>query len=615
MKYELKIPFNDKDIAKDIAIKNNCILYFDSSTKLWICDTKNSDLPNKLSQYVVSSNNFNNFNNDNKIVSSYKYVLDIPYMQKDLVKIYGVKYDVTYKTNIIETQQLNDDLTIYKTKPYSYEAYIEKQINNNLERQEIKEQYCKKQEIIPRDYQTIAYKTILNTIKNNISGFLLADEVGLGKTISSCLIVQEKQFEKILIVTTLSAIPHWRNTLLKMLLPNKEIIVINYDRLQKLFDVDQSKLKNIKKRKTKSKMIAKIGTVPEFDLIIFDESHKLKNNTTNRFKFAMKLIENCDFTLYMSATAGQNPLELGYLSHLLAEITNQPLKNFNDFEKWCQSMNLGVERGAFGKWIWNGDKQTIERIHNLLFKNNIQVALRRTPVDIAGYPEINRILLPIEMTLENQKNYQLFWNIFKKEIVDNENHKTSKKYHENKLVQQLRFRQKASYLKIPQTVEMTLDLLENQQKVAISVAFKETLFEIKNQLEKEKINVCVIYGDLKPNEKEMERLKFQKDPKYTVCLFTVTEAISLHQNEYLDIDIPRSLLIHDIRWSAIENSQIEGRCHRDGKFAQVYWLFLENTIEKNIAKILMNKTITMKNMIGDDTKTLEEIDNLFFNIR
>ena len=40
-------------------------------------------------------------------------------------------------------------------------------------------------------------------------------------------------------------------------------------------------------------------------------------------------------------------------------------------------MNLGVERGAFGKWIWNGDKQTIERIHNLLFKNNIQVALMK----------------------------------------------------------------------------------------------------------------------------------------------------------------------------------------------------------------------------------------------
>ena len=56
---------------------------------------------------------------------------------------------------------------------------------------------------------------------------------------------------------------------------------------------------------------------------------------------------------------------------------------------------------------------------------------------------------------------------------------------QNALVAQLRLRQKSSYLKIPYTVEHIYDLLENNHQVAVSVNFKETLFEIKNQLEKE----------------------------------------------------------------------------------------------------------------------------------
>ena len=70
------------------------------------------------------------------------------------------------------------------------------------------------------------------------------------------------------------------------------------------------------------------------------------------------------------------------------------------------------------------------------------------------------------------------------------------------------------------------------------------------------------------------------------------------------------MLIHDLRWSAIQMSQIEGRTHRDGKFIQIYWLFFNETIEEDIAKIVLRRVINMKNMVGDDTKTLEEIEIL-----
>ena len=93
-----------------------------------------------------------------------------------------------------------------------------------------------------------------------------------------------------------------------------------------------------------------------------------------------------------------------------------------------------------------------------------------------------------------------------------------------------------------------------------------------------------------------------------VVLFTVEEGISLHQGEH--DDAPRSEVIHDLRWSAIQMAQIEGRCHRDGRFAQVYWTYADDIVEEKIARVVAGRIKSMKEMIGDDTETLREIENL-----
>jgi hypothetical protein len=69
-------------------------------------------------------------------------------------------------------------------------------------------------------------------------------------------------------------------------------------------------------------------------------------------------------------------------------------------------------------------------------------------------------------------------------------------------------------------------------------------------------------------------------------------------------------LIHDLRWSAIQMAQIEGRCHRDGRFAQVYWTYADDTVEEKIARVVAGRIQSMKEMIGDDVQTLREIESL-----
>ena len=102
-------------------------------------------------------------------------------------------------------------------------------------------------------------------------------------------------------------------------------------------------------------------------------------------------------------------------------------------------------------------------------------------------------------------------------------------------------------------------------------------------------------------------MRFQRG-EVKVVLFTVEEGISLHQGEHNDV--PRSEIIHDLRWSAIQMAQIEGRCHRDGRFAQVYWVYADGTVEERIAHVVARRIQSMKAMVGDDVETLREIERL-----
>lgn len=536
----------------------------------------------------------------------YQYVLDLPFEMRNLISHFGGSYHSEFKTYILKARELPDLLYPYRSQPYSYEAWIEKFLNAGVVRDEIYQLFATENIFIPRDYQKEAKVAITKAYKGDLGGFLLADEVGLGKTISAGIFAQEKVFKTILIVTTLSAVAHWRKTFLKLFFPEHDIMIINYDRLQKLFKTTEGKTK-AKTKKAKNKRVANSGIAPVFDLVVFDESHKLRNNTAMRSKLALKISDNANFTLYLSATAGQNPLELSYLAPLLAKITGQSVSSMDDFEVWCKSMDLGVKRAEFGKWVWDGSDQSIDKIHNLLFKGSPPAALRRIPSDIAGYPEISRELMPFELNPEEWQQYNLAWQEFKRVIKEESSGKIKKGDKENSLVARLRLRQKASFLKIPYTLETVESLLENGHQVAVSVAFKDTLRELETKLNKMGITCSTIHGEHSPGEKEKQRVDFQTGVN-KVVLFTVEEAISLHQGEMNNI--PRTMLIHDLRWSAISMSQIEGRTHRDGKFSQIYWLYFADSIEGDIGKIVLSRVISMKAMVGDDTKVLKEIEAL-----
>ncbi len=148
---------------------------------------------------------------------------------------------------------------------------------------------------------------------------LLADEVGLGKTITAGIVLKESILrgfvKKVLILTPPSLVDQWVAELKEKFEIDLHIIedesdwekhdfvIASLDRV-KIFDRESDQFKH------------KRAHTISWDLLIVDEVHKLKERNTVRFKFVDKLQKKR--FLVLTATPFQNDLlELYNLLHLL----------------------------------------------------------------------------------------------------------------------------------------------------------------------------------------------------------------------------------------------------------------------------------------------------------
>ena len=322
-----------------------------------------------------------------------------------------------------------------------------------------------------------------------------------------------------------------------------------------------------------------------------------KNPASGRTKLARALEKAARFSIWMSATAGQNPLEISYLSRLLAHLTgDRPTTIEKDFEIWCQNNGIGLKRGQFGKWIWDGNNQDNEALNKILF-NKKNLALRRRCEDIAGWPELQRIPRGCDLDDTARRAYVTEWEEFVRAYEEDRLDRLAGKKDSAKGIAQLgRLRQKASLLRVQETCDLAEELLEEGRQTAISVEYLGTLAAIRENLKKRGYK-CGEFSGQNTGERENIRKAYQRG-ELDVIIFTTEVSISLHQEK--PGDKPRAQLVHDLRWSAIEQEQVDGRSHRNGTHAPVYWCFARDTIEERVARILLAKLEAMNALRGDD---------------
>lgn len=557
------------------------------------------------------------------------FVLSVPFELRNDATANGARWDPYYRQNIYVGTTLRYGLAPYAAPDYSWERWVEDDINNSM-----LAPAPSTITMTPRPHQVEAINKIVDSAKKGWRGFLEADDVGVGKTIASWVgaigVSRQRGGSKILVVCPKGVIPHWRRTIAAVGDDGNRVVVINYEQAKKLLSVPESATAATRTR-TKNKRIANSGQpLVDWDVVLIDESHKCKNQESQRTRAVARIARYAQaakaapYVIWMSATAGQNPTELGYLAPLLAQITGASRSALSDFGQWLADEGFAVTYNArFKKWDWGvapddatpsqlaelerRKAEDLERIHSLLFADPSAPSIRRLPTDIAGWPEIQRIPYPVELDFAQRNLYEQAWTEFRSQMRLHGHGKNPA----GSMVARLRFRQKASLIRVPGTVEHVLNLLENGHQVAVSVFFHESLEAIRDQLEAAGVTVAE-YSGANSADREDERFKFQRG-QARVILYTVAEAISLHQKEPLPdgshaTDVPRDNVVHDPRYSGLESIQIEGRTHRDGQAANVYYCFAVKSVEEAMVRTLVSRVLSTKAMAGDDVTSVRVLE-------
>jgi len=158
-------------------------------------------------------------------------------------------------------------------------------------------------------FKPYQFKPLLKFLNSDNKRLLIADEVGLGKTIEAGHIMLElkarNEFHNALVICPMSLRAKWATELNEKFgldfieIDNKDYLihelqyhngnvraVINYDKIRNDSDI----IKVIEERHIK------------FSIIVCDESHKLRNNTTLVYHGAERLLLASDSVVFMSAT-------------------------------------------------------------------------------------------------------------------------------------------------------------------------------------------------------------------------------------------------------------------------------------------------------------------------
>ncbi len=148
--------------------------------------------------------------------------------------------------------------------------------------------------------------------------FLIADEVGLGKTIESALVLRELAYrgelERVLIIAPAGLVDNWRREMNEVFNLDFEVFGSEgdvTDRRSNAFVRHNRLIASIDTLKRRAR-VRRLLQAPQWDLVVFDEAHHLsvyktgnKLRKTENFKLAEALRDHCRDMLLLSATPHQ----------------------------------------------------------------------------------------------------------------------------------------------------------------------------------------------------------------------------------------------------------------------------------------------------------------------
>jgi SWI/SNF-related matrix-associated actin-dependent regulator 1 of chromatin subfamily A len=434
------------------------------------------------------------------------------------------------------------------------------------------------------------------------NGSILADDMGLGKSIQSIIAALESGAKKILIVCPSSTKINWEREI-NVFCDDTAIVDGKKWKEAKFTIINFDILKNFHTLKDKNKVDAKLNRElvdANFDLAIIDEAHYLKNNDSIRGKIMVELStkHNINKVWLLTGTPVANrPMDF----FNLLKIIKSPIA-----ENWKHYAVRYCEAKQFFRTLKNGTKKQIwltDGASNLeeLASKTKNIILRRLKTEVLDMPD--KVVTPMYQELDKKGwvEYNELWDEYvTKRILEEK--KTNEE--QKSLVELILLRKFIAAQAIPYTIEMAENAIEMGRKVIIFTSFTEELEILQAHFGK----IAVKHnGPMTTFQKQKSVDAFQQNAKIKVFIGNIKSAgvgITLTEGTVV--------IFNSFDWVPGSNEQAEDRAFRIGQKndVNVYYQLFDNTISTRMWEMLNNKKDIISTIMGEKILSDDEITTL-----
>jgi SNF2 family DNA or RNA helicase len=476
------------------------------------------------------------------------------------------------------------------------------EITNSLHTRDLTIQRSLDSSIQILDHQIMAAKLVKNDLNGRV---LLADEVGLGKTIEAGILLKEYfvtgLIRNALILTPPSLRTQWQEELKSKF--GLDFIINRDDPRFRDFDKHNMLISSLASAAI-PKNARKLKDI-EWDLVIVDEAHRLKNASTKAHQFVKELPKK--FVFLLSATPIQNSLQELY--NMIEIIRPGILGSWNNFASTYTMDKKARQVNPQMKYeLQNLLKQVVIRTTRNEVRNYLQFTdripkthlLDATPNEIALYNGATDFVRELWEKEKEAKNFILPLMTLQRQISSSS--AATKVAIQKKITQFPQSKPEleevlalADQIPIDSKMICLEEILKKNpdSKHLIFTEFTDTQDYIFDKLEDDKISTVKFNGSMTTSERDTAVSKFKRDVQVLVS----TEAGGEGQN----FQFCSNVVNYDLPWNPMRVEQRVGRVHRIGQDEDVniHNLAIIGTIEEYILKLLFDKINLFKMTIGD----------------
>jgi len=422
--------------------------------------------------------------------------------------------------------------------------------------------------------------------------FILADDMGLGKTTSTIIAALETGAKKILIICPATLKINWKREIEnysdrsvyiaegKNFDGNNDFVIINYDIIKNFHDA---------KKKDESQILA-----ANFDLVVIDEAHYIKNAQAQRTKLINDIVKNIE-RLWLLTGTPMTSRPIDYYN-LLSLIDSPVAKNWMAYViRYCSGYQFKVGP----RKVWNVmGASNLEELRD----RTLGLTLRRLKEDVLDLPD--KIITPVYLRLKS-KEYEDVMGEYYNWYDKNPDESKSLTVQFTKLT---KVRQIIADEKITQTIELAENILEQDKKVIIFCNFTDSLNKICEHFGKSAVKLD---GSMSKAERQFSVDQFQENEKVKVFVGNIKAA-----GVGITLTAAEAVIMNDLSFLPSDHSQAEDRAYRYGQKNNVlvYYPIFENTIEGVIYDILANKKQVISTVLGDNLNSGDAAEEILKRI-